>query len=316
MWGVIGILTTVIIGLFPYIIKRNKRPCQITFIPTESFNLYNSLVSNFESLEILKNKQPIKNNLIYISGTFVCSGMSDIVWKGHLIKIDLQTGCRLVDVKLCRCSRDFNPSIIKYDDNQKKFDVSFDLFKKEEFLSFQSLVECENRNLLKDPLELYNKLKFFHRIQDTDSIKVGEAITKKKSWRNFNISLFILLSFLIVFVWGYYNTFKNESIVYKEIATNEEYYAFLCDDNRIALQKRNVISVLLEVPSKEVSFKDFHSKYHAIYRYDFLNPHLLSYFYLFCFVVVTCILGLLPEYMLIQKNNKLYSLYHSIDEEN
>lgn len=140
-WGIIGVVVTIIIGLLPYMIKKKRRPCRIVYIPTESFNLYNNLVGYFDSLEILKSKQPIKNNLIFISGTFVCSGNSDIIGVDHVIKIDLPEKCKWVDAKLCRCSRDFNPSIIKNDENKREICVAFDLFKRDEYISLQALVE-------------------------------------------------------------------------------------------------------------------------------------------------------------------------------
>ena len=56
MWGVLGIIVTIIIGVLPFIIHKKKKQCEITYIPTESFNLFYNLKSCLESIEVLHSK--------------------------------------------------------------------------------------------------------------------------------------------------------------------------------------------------------------------------------------------------------------------
>lgn len=316
MWGIIGVVTTIIIGLLPLIFRRNKRQCRITYIPTESFSLYNTLVNNFESLEILNSKQPILNNLVFISGTFVCSGNMDIIVKNHMIKLGLPEGCKWIDAKLCKFSRDLNPSIKKYDDVPKEIDVLFDLFKKDEYISFQALVECEDRSYLENALGLNNKLFFFHRIPNTEEIKVGEAITKKKTWGSFLLSLFIMVLVTIPFFFVFFDYYKLDYIVFKDKGTCDEYYAYISEENTVALQERNIWSVILEMPSKEIPLDEFKSNYQSLYIYNFFNPRTMGYIIIICFVLLLFLSILLPDFLSIRRNNQLYSLYHSLEDEN
>ena len=313
MWGVLGIIVTIIIGVLPFIIHKKKKQCEITYIPTESFNLFYNLKSCLESIEVLHSKTPIKDNLLFLSGTFVCSGDSDIVGNNHIIKIELPEGCKWVENKICKSSRDFNPSFLIDDKTPREVIVGFDLFKKDEFFSIQGLVECENKDYTEDVLCFHKKLKFFHRIQNTDMIKVGEAVTTKKSWTRFCVFSFFLVLFTVLMFLTLGSSCKMENLVYKNIATQDEYYAYLSDNNTILLQKRNIVDVLLETTSKEISLNEFKTNYKESYDYDYLNPRIVSFVIVLVIYYILFLSLLIPEFILLRNNNKLYTLYHSLD---
>ncbi len=312
IWGLLGILVTILIGLLPFWILK-KPVSRITYIPTESFNLYNNLASNFGNLKVLNKNRAIENNLVFLSGTFVSNGGTDIPKDKHEIKIELPEGYKWIDCKISRASRDFSPSIKIDEVKPKVLKANFDLFKKEEYFCIQSLVECENGVFPKDVFGFHRGLTFFHRIEGVPCIEVGEPITKKKTWKRFFFMLTLFIVTLISFGYTLYNSPEMNRITYKEIKSGEKYYAYIANDGNIIMQNYRMVDVITGKIVKKVSIKQFQSNYEPTCYYDYYNYNMVATLISVGLILVLFAIMLIPEYMQIKKNNKLYSLYHSLE---
>lgn len=142
---------------------------------------------------------------------------------------------------------------------------------------------------------------------------MGEAIIKKKSWKRFIFSLFVFTLLLLSLFLVTGNSYKMESIVYREVSSNREYYAYLINDSTVVLQKRNTIAVLFGGSTVEMPINEFLSRYRPLYIYDKWNPNLIANVTMICIVLLFIISLLLPEFVSIRRNNKLYSLYHTLE---
>lgn len=312
IWGLLGIIATVLIGLLPFLLSK-KHACRITYIPTESFNLYNNLASNFGNLKVLNRNKPIENNLVFLSGTFVSNGGADIPKDKHEIKIELPEGYKWLDCKINRTSREFTPSI-KIDEVEPKIlKANFDLFKNEEYFSIQSLVECENGVFPKDVLGFHRGLNFFHRIESVSSIEVREPITQKKAWRRFFILMGLFVIFLFSTLYSVNSSFKTNRITYRDINSGEICFAYLASDGNVVIQNYNAVNMIVGTTDKKISIKSFQSNYEPTAYCNLFNYNKIAYLLSVGLTLVLFAIMLIPEYIQIRNNNKLYSLYHSLE---
>lgn len=104
--GILGLLATIVFGILSIdLFKRKRRPCKLTYFPSEAINLYRNLAMGFDNLEILKDKQPIKNNIVYLSGVLACNGDIDITGNNHVVLMSLPDGYKWMGVKVSNCTK-------------------------------------------------------------------------------------------------------------------------------------------------------------------------------------------------------------------
>lgn len=91
--GILGLIATIVFGVLSIdLFKRKRRPCKLTYYPSETINIYWNLIKGFDSIEVLKNDKPIRNNVILLSGIISCNGDADLTGSNNVVHMCLPEG--------------------------------------------------------------------------------------------------------------------------------------------------------------------------------------------------------------------------------
>ena len=303
--GIIGTVATIVFGFLTIdLLKRKKYPGRLAYIKLSVVDLLNNVANNFNEIELLHNKQPINKNLIYIKGALLNNGDIDINSKvtEKDITMELPEGCKWLDVKSTDCSDGLNASL--QIESEQKACFKFDLFRKDEFVQFEGLVESESNEISSD--EINSDLVFTHRIENTSRIEKKTLLTKKeikKKKRNAIIYSIGLLLFLLVFTAEFvFNLFgtRKEGLYYKNLASNNELVYSVKQNNGTIL-----LSSIQNGEEIETNLQDFNAefcatKYEMTFWEKFKDSYWMISFQFGLFVVIV-----LWELLEIRKAKKL-----------
>lgn len=170
--GVLGLIGTIIgVALAIYYANRKKRPNQLKYTHSDFFNIYKTLLSNKFKLDIKYAGTPITNNVFYISGKLVVEG--DIKTEHNEISIELPEGCKWIDTYPEQSNQAINTTFKKDINSPRKANLTFDKFRQEDYIIVSGIIEGEH---LQPEItsDFQNNIKFFHRIDDTDDVKVED----------------------------------------------------------------------------------------------------------------------------------------------
>jgi len=176
---ILGLLLTIVFGFLSIdLFKRKRYPGKITFVRQANISLFNSIVKNFQEISILFESNPIKENLIYIKGSFINDGDIDI--EGEKIEkpisLTLPKGLRWVNCKITSQSKDF---ICKFEiHSETDLEFIFGLFRKSEFFQIEAIIEALDDKLNHE--NIFEELKFQHRIANTQKISVTTLLTESQ----------------------------------------------------------------------------------------------------------------------------------------
>jgi hypothetical protein len=197
---ILGTIATIIFGALSVVLyKRKKYPGKISFIKLNAFNLFDSIVKNFNEISILHNKQPIKENIIYFSGCFVNNGDIDIdkqqIEKN--ISITLPQNFKWLKCIITRKSNELNCSPIMSDPRNLDFELG--LFRRNEFFEFEALIEEEKRN--ENKMDMMKQIEFIHRIADTQKIQSIEPLSENQlKQKKFGIKSYLVGAVLMLLI--------------------------------------------------------------------------------------------------------------------
>lgn len=184
--GVLGFIGTFYFGYFP---KRAKgRKSQPKYIPGEFFNVYKTLLSGQFNLEIKHNGIPINNSIYYISGKLVVKG-DDINTKDNEISVELPKGCKWIGTNKESSHKDINAEFEKDEEIPNKAILTFNKFRQEDHIIISGIIEGNDLSA-----DFYKKIKFTHRIDDTDDVKVVDFETSSYKW----LLIFALIPLLTI----------------------------------------------------------------------------------------------------------------------
>lgn len=219
--GIIGIVATIVFGFLSFdLFKRKKYPGKVTYIKLTLIDLLNNVASNFKEIELFHNKLPINKNLVYLKGVLLNNGDIDINSKltEKDITIELPKGCKWLDIKATDFSEDLSVSVNIYNENKASF--KFDLFRKDEFVQFEGLIESESKEISSEVIN--SDMLFTHRIENTSKIEKRVLLTdkeikqKKRSAIVSSIALFSTILFLTAtFVFNIFGS-KKESVYFRK----------------------------------------------------------------------------------------------------
>lgn len=273
LFELLGLIATVVFGILGiwvtiWIYKRKKRPCEILFLAIDCINVYSKLSLGFDSLEIQAKGQKVDNDLLFFSGVFVCNGHADIKGNNHKIRIELPTNCIWNDLKISSKSRDLLATININQANLSQARLCFGQFRMEEFITIKGLIECNNQDILENLDSFHSKIKFHHRIEDTEGVKIGLAIRRQiKLWvhllRQLPFVLMIVLSILTMSL-----GVNKSPLTYMEKDTQTLYYAQVNDRGNVILREKSSISDFLGKTKKIVSPRYFKEKYVLLAQYE------------------------------------------------
>lgn len=288
---IIGIGLTILFGIIAIILARKKiYPAELLYIEDESLNLYDSVVKNITGLEITYKSQPIKENMFLLRGFLFKKGRKDIVPEmiESKLKISLPKNWIWHDSRTISKSEGLNV-ITTPNKNELVFD--FGLFKNNEYIFFESLVEATEKE------EFSKSIKFKHRIADTGKVTKEKTIEYKNPlWK-----VRIPATFLILFSFNFFMYFFprpdvfdiNEIVIRNDKVLNFKDY--------LALKLYEQIEKLKEQAIKEQTFFDFiiksHSKNYVIddvttvtFKLDDYKRYMIIFSSLFIFISVIFII--------------------------
>lgn len=282
--GIFGLLITLFFG-FREISKRNRKKMDIIFLKNSSFSLFDSIVKNLDDLEITFQGKKINENLVRFKGIFLNNGNSDIgtdIVHGPL-KISLPDNYSWARYKVIDSS---NGLIVNSYTKENDLNFEWDLFKKGEYFTFDSLIEY-NGGLHGDDNDkivsfLLEQLKIDHRIKELGSIRTQNYI--QKPWSLWQRIAFhgLLLIFTILFFLGSFGQLvfpKNEVIKEADLPIGQ-YFVTLVENesNSVSIYDKShqlIMTNGTEIASNKIDIKiNSHKKkinYFSLIFFGLLN---------------------------------------------
>lgn len=244
--GTVGVILTILFGIGYF--KIHNRPCRITFLKLDCINFYNNLISQFDDIQILHNKTEVDNNLVFMSGAFVCTGVKDINGSNKVV-LTLPEGCKWIDTKVVKHTDGLIYRFSKSGTHPTKATLEFELFREKEFITCNALVEV-GKNI--SPEKLIDKIKFSHRIENTDDIEIGEyQKIKKKPYLLWIKGIAILVLLLGLAVSAFYID-KGNRLMYLNPVTDEMFSAYVDKDLNVVLRTNSLVNTLFSRNDKVV----------------------------------------------------------------
>lgn len=273
MNDLLGIIATLIVGAagiwFSYwLYSRKKRPCEVLFLAIDCINVYNKFSLDFDSLEILAKGKRIDNNLLFLSGVFVCNGHADIKGKNNKIHIELPDNCKWNDIKISSKSRDLLASVAINQNKPKQAKLTIGQFRMKEFITVKGLIECNDYETQSSLDNFHNSIKFFHRIEDTEDVNIGVAIRRQmKLWMHIMRQIpFVVMIVTSVFLMC--SSYGISPLTYQDKDTKIIYSAQVNNRGNITLRDNTSFSDFWEDSKVEISPKEFKKRYEVVTKYE------------------------------------------------
>jgi hypothetical protein len=175
--GILGVTATIIVGILG--IRYSKKftgNVSLTFVEHEWIPLFRTIVKNLDEVEVRFKQKPISENIILLNGSLINDGNYDIdksiVHKP--LSIHLPKEFKFLKAKVTKHSKNVDAHCEIINDNRLNF--HWDLLKKEEFISFNSLIEFqkgdneEDKDGYQDLSDLF-QINFEHRITNLSKVK-------------------------------------------------------------------------------------------------------------------------------------------------
>ena len=197
LMGIIGVLGTLILGYLGinYTLKYRSK-IKLNYFENDCFSLFQTVVKNFNTIEIKYNKEAINQNLILLKGTFLNSGNIDLDKSNVHVPLSLHIpdNFKVLEAKVIDASNDL---IVTNTITSNSITFIWDLLKKEEYFTFDVLIEhmgelnSTGKEIIKEELnlesnryierELSNNITFKHRITNLSKIDKDSFPTKPMS---------------------------------------------------------------------------------------------------------------------------------------
>ena len=315
--GILGLIATIVFGVLSVdLFKRKRRPCKLTYFPSETINIYRNLTKGFDSIEVLKNDEPIRNNVILLSGVISCNGDVDLTGNDNVVHMCLPEGYKWLDVKIDSCSEGVNAKFSITNENNRNASLCFDLFRVNEYIKIQALVEYEDEKKLSSLNDLHSKITFSHRIQNTSDVEKGDYLRSYIPMRRFHLFVLANVIFWSLFYGGMLLFANSDDVIYKDRRTGKEYSCMVSSDNMIELNSRSIKDFCFELRPKKINIDEFRRQYVPVFQYKRMNLRSMSFL---LGLSIPLIVGLLPTIIIaffkVRRINKYYLLYKSSDKE-
>ena len=228
--GITGFIATLFMGIAGiwYTLKYRKK-VKLTFIQQECFSLFNTIVKNLNDIEIKYKDKEVNENLILLKGFFINSGNSDLD-KNNVhspLKVALPKNFSWKKTNIFANSQGMN---ISQEVKDEKLIFAWDLMKKNEYFSFDSLIEYTGTAEDLDENEIQKKLSkeiiFEHRITNLGEISRDEISSKTKSkkskWYYMFLYSYFTMAWLMTFAFPVINFVKPVYELSYSIQNKEE----------------------------------------------------------------------------------------------
>lgn len=188
-WGsIIGIVATVVFGIWSVLLfyKRQKYPGQLSFFVEPSIRLFDDITKDIPLLTVSYKGDPVPKNLTITRGYLLNTGSKDITNEMvyQPLQIHLSEGYRWLEASGKTTVDDVEHAKII---DPKTVEVSLGLFRRDEVIRFQGLIEVgEGKYWLE-------KFEFHHRIADTSHVTYHAIQMLKRPAKAWKMVLAILL---------------------------------------------------------------------------------------------------------------------------
>lgn len=289
--AILSIIAGAIISYFiaKWQMKRNK----IVHFSINSYDIGKGLSDEFPEFKLHFAGEALADNVLVLKGGFMNIGRNDINGlKGENdIKMILPEECKLRSVKVQPSTEDLIVNANNSSKNVIKFGIN-EIIKANEYFKYTAIVETP-----KESKDISERIKFQHRILNTDNIKdvhIGEISKKKKNAYVIILKIIsILVSILSISFILYSCLFpKMRFQIYKN-ATNTEVNMFVDTQSQIYVTEEEWVNPFVHnviITQKELE-KDYTIKAqinNSMYRTSaivivafllMLLPLLFSYYY-------------------------------------
>lgn len=267
---ILSVLGLILTALSIILLFYNYYKAKITFIFENSIPLFDSLTNSFNGLSIKYKDNTINQGLILISGYLVNDGKKDINKNmiDEPLSILFSSDYKIHEINISDKSEGFEPKI-EVDEDQTKIVIDWTLFRKNEYLKIEILIEIpieqisNNRSEINLKYQIQNNLKFYHRISDTEKINFLDYQTlikydpiytiRENKFLNGKLGIatgiftFIIIPFLVLEFLLHSNTITTEPELKKEIRyvydidslTNIEASIEIINDSTIKVYSQN-----------------------------------------------------------------------------
>ena len=197
--SILGITLTVIFGFLGiYIVKAKRYPGRITYVREESIGLFDTLVKNFPQITIQYEGENISKQIVLVRGYLINTGDIDIKESmvDDKLKISLPPEFAWLNSKIVEGSIGNKFHLTPVNKNELELDLG--LFKKDEYLRLEALVEVPISQGKTSPL-VSDKLSFSHRIADTSKVEIKTLDLRlpkfgsKEFFFKTSVSLFVVI---------------------------------------------------------------------------------------------------------------------------
>jgi len=231
IFGILGIgLTVLSIILF----KRKRYPGEISFIVQECIDLFDSIVQNFNSISIKFKNRNINKDVVYLKGSFINTGDIDIrtdMVEENLL-ITLPEKFKWLDAKITNSSSYTNKSLKIIDNRKLEFELG--LFKKNEFIQFELILEIHNEQRISSTKLLENSIKLHHRIADTKKV-IKRELTENKL--DLKVALSMIAVFLLISMLSFLNIDSDPTVLrFTDVSTNIDVSPTYYSDGAVKLK--------------------------------------------------------------------------------
>ena len=308
--GIAGFLATIVFGWLSIgLYNRKKYPGKISYVKLAVVNLLNDIANNFKDIKLLHDNHPIKNNLVYLKGAFINNGDIDIKTSigENSITLSLPSDYKWVDFTITSHSDDLDCKISQMPENKKK--ISFDIFKKDEFIIFEGLIDAPQK-IESDSFD--SIVKFNHRIENTSKISVERILDAKslrsKSFMRKMLGVYIAFG-LLVGIWALM-MHDGSPLRYHHFTenVNTDYSASITQQNEIVLKETsnnffsNIFLEIFETP-KKISKNEFCNSYKiSNYQQNSFNYLIVAELIM---LALFAVLLFVPYYMQIRKTKRI-----------
>lgn len=274
----ISIIISVVAGAFfsfliaKWQMKKNK----IAHFVTNTFDIGKGLTKIFPNFQMQYNGENLTNEVKVLAGGFMNLGRNDICTpQGEItsVQLILPQECVVKDINTKTSSKGLNitPQIENGQENVINFNIS-NLFKTDEYFQYIAIVEMP-----KDTGSLLNKLKFNHRIPNTDNIQSTYIGLEWKYQRHKFLRIFMYLLMIMLVCFSFHMIWHQElGFKVYDKTTSEEVFIYTTPKSKIYVVDGN--QYLPYVYSDSISVENLNNNYRIapVTKFQWLHKDILS----------------------------------------
>jgi len=313
--GLLGIIITIIVGVMGIIYTyRIRNIPKITFLGQEFFSLFESIIKNMDGINITFENIQIGPSLLMLKASFINNGNIDIdsSMVHEPLKIKLPENCKWKRIKITKASQNVN---VNFNMSDIVTEFSWDLLKKNEYFSFDALIEIiaspkesieinyEYINKISDKIIISHRITNLEKINEESFYSIMRSKRLKKQIFPFITFIFLgLILLALTFIVPGQNLFSTHYIV-KDLKNND------MEIKLTYLNNDNILIKSIDGKYKEVLAIDEFVKKHNIPLKIIKNTITTYIFAIFAsFSVLMGILGLINYLFVKRKENYIKML--------